>query len=85
MKNLLLVISLIFTAQLGFAQNSSKHNELVEREMNAYHAFKVGQLSNNLTNGEDYDVKYYRLELRLNPDTSIGKYVKEPLPCTSKH
>ncbi|MFT3982246.1 MAG: M1 family aminopeptidase [Ferruginibacter sp.] len=28
------------------------------------------------TNGTDYDVKYYRLELRLNPDTSIGKYVR---------
>ncbi len=26
--------------------------------------------------GADYDVKYYRLNLRLNPDTSIGKYVK---------
>jgi len=26
--------------------------------------------------GADYDVKYYRLELRINPDTSIGKYIK---------
>ncbi|MEP6711894.1 MAG: M1 family aminopeptidase [Ferruginibacter sp.] len=24
----------------------------------------------------NYDVKYYRLELRINPDTSIGKYIK---------
>ena len=26
--------------------------------------------------GTNYDVKYYRLELRINPDTSIGKYIK---------
>ncbi len=26
--------------------------------------------------GSDYDIKYHRLELRINPDTSIGKYVK---------
>jgi len=76
MRNLLLGITFIFTALLGNAQNSSKHNELVQREMNAYQTFKQGQLSNNFTNGEDFDVKYYRLELRLNPDTSIGKYVK---------
>jgi aminopeptidase N len=28
------------------------------------------------TTGTDYDVKYYRLELRINPDTAIGKYIK---------
>jgi Peptidase family M1 domain/Secretion system C-terminal sorting domain len=28
------------------------------------------------TTGTDYDVKYYRLELRINPDTSVGKYIK---------
>ncbi|MGC4100212.1 M1 family aminopeptidase [Ferruginibacter sp.] len=26
--------------------------------------------------GLDYDVKYYRIELRINPDTSVGNYVK---------
>ena len=26
--------------------------------------------------GTEYDVKYYRLELRINPDTAIGKYIK---------
>jgi hypothetical protein len=28
------------------------------------------------TTGTEYDAKYYRLELRINPDTSIGKYIK---------
>ncbi len=28
------------------------------------------------TPGTDYDAKYYRLELRINPDTSAGKYIK---------
>jgi aminopeptidase N len=26
--------------------------------------------------GVEYDVKYYRLELRINPDTAVGNYVK---------
>jgi Peptidase family M1 domain/Secretion system C-terminal sorting domain len=46
------------------------HNKLVEREMAVYR-----QRATTLGTGIGYDVKYYRLELRINPDTSVGKYI----------
>ncbi|CAN5665670.1 hypothetical protein BH11BAC3_BH11BAC3_17620 [soil metagenome] len=53
------------------------HNEartkMVESELNFYKQLSTSSLPST---GLDYDVKYHRLELRINPDTSIGKYIK---------
>ncbi len=46
--------------------------KLVETEMNFYRQLATTGLP---ATGLDYDVKYHRLELRINPDTSIGKYI----------
>jgi len=35
-----------------------------------------GQGTADPTTGTEYDVKYYRIELRINPDTAVGNYVK---------
>ncbi|MEO6868051.1 MAG: M1 family aminopeptidase [Ginsengibacter sp.] len=47
-------------------------NKMIEHEMAAYQ-LRFG--STVPTTGTEYDVKYYRLELRINPDTSVGKYI----------
>ncbi len=51
----------------------SKYNQMVEREMAGYQYMASAMVAGT---GLDYDVKYYRLELRINPDTSIGKYIR---------
>lgn len=51
---------------------SDAHKRLVEGEMNFYKALATMSVPST---GLDYDVKYHRLELRINPDTSIGKYI----------
>ncbi len=50
------------------ARDAMKANELA-----TYQAWAKPLVAST---GNDYDVKYYRLELRINPDTSIGKYVR---------
>ncbi len=49
------------------------YEQFREHEMKMYSA--MAGLQTNVV-GLDYDVKYYRLNLRLNPDTSVGKYVR---------
>lgn len=49
------------------------HNKLVATEMEAYRQQATLMLPST---GIEYDVKYYRLELRINPDTSAGKYIR---------
>ncbi len=53
--------------------NRSQYNQMVEREMAGYQYMASALVAGT---GLDYDVKYYRLELRINPDTSIGKYIR---------
>ena len=48
-------------------------NKMKEQEM-AFYKVRFG--SNVPTTGSEYDAIYYRLELRINPDTSVGKYIK---------
>jgi hypothetical protein len=65
----------IFTDKQNKASNPDRtaHDKLVQNEMASY------RLKFGLTvpgTGTEYDAKYYRLELRINPDTSIGKYIK---------
>ncbi|MEO7141579.1 MAG: M1 family aminopeptidase [Ferruginibacter sp.] len=75
MKNLNFLIALLFVCNIAGAQNANRsaHNRMVSSEIARY-----GRITNLATasTGLDYDVKYYRLELRLNPDTSVGKYVR---------
>ncbi len=47
-------------------------NKMIEHEMAVYQ-IRFG--SNVPTTGSEFDVKYHRLELRINPDTSVGKYI----------
>jgi aminopeptidase N len=54
-------------------QDRAKYNQMVEREMAGYQFMASAMVAGT---GLDYDVKYYRLELRINPDTSIGKYIR---------
>lgn len=52
----------------------SAYNEMLKREASRNH-FKNNE-EDNLAAGLDYDVKYYRLDLRINPDSvSVPKYV----------
>ncbi|MEO7141578.1 MAG: M1 family aminopeptidase, partial [Ferruginibacter sp.] len=53
--------------------NHSSYNKMVESEMAGYQYMASAMVAGT---GLDYDVKYYRLELRINPDTSIGKYIR---------
>ncbi len=63
----------------GFFQfpvkDRSAYEQMKQREMNTYKAFGAGN-TDELMTSTDYDVKYYRLDLRLNPDSSAGKYVR---------
>lgn len=38
--------------------------------------FYPEKIFSDKSTGFDYDVKYHRLELRINPDTAIGKYIR---------
>lgn len=53
--------------------NRIAHDQYVKNEIAAYRQQAEMLLPST---GSEYDVKYYRLEIRINPDTSIGKYVK---------
>ncbi|MEO6229897.1 MAG: M1 family aminopeptidase [Ferruginibacter sp.] len=70
---------LAFENSLFVQQNNpwNPHNEarkkMVESELNFYRQLSATSIPST---GLDYDVKYHRLELRINPDTSIGKYIK---------
>ncbi len=57
----------------NYLQDRVRRNQFVEREMAAYSNWRTAAVP---TTGLEYDAKYYRLELRINPDTSIGKYIK---------
>lgn len=61
---------------------NSAYNKLIEREMSA-NRFLGNAPQNDAAVGLDYDVKYYRISLRINPDSVIsitpantGKYVR---------
>lgn len=56
-----------------WAADRNAHDLLIEREKKAYEK-RIEMLVPST--GSEYDVKYYRLELRINPDTSAGNYVK---------
>lgn len=55
---------------------SDAYREMIRREMDAHRGGFNEQPTNDAINGLDYDVKYYRIEIRVNPDTPIGKYIK---------
>lgn len=48
-------------------------NKMIQREMEAYQKWATLQVP---VSGSKLDIKYYRLELRINPDTIIGKYIQ---------
>jgi aminopeptidase N len=84
------VVIVLFFSQFSFAQSDIQNNagckRLSDDYKSAHHQFINTQMevaANGQqsvlalpTTGTDYDVKYYRLELRINPDTSVGKYIK---------
>ena len=64
------------------ANENSAYNKLIEKEMSA-NRFRGNAPQNNAAVGLDYDVNYYRLNLRINPDSVVtvtpantGKYVR---------
>ncbi len=62
----------------GFFQspvnNRSAYQEMVDREMASFRV--MSQTQENLISTLEYDVNYYRLNLRINPDTAAGKYIR---------
>lgn len=61
------------------AQQISAYQQMQQREIQTQQAlFLREENQTEATNGLDYDLKYYRLDLRLNPDTSVsgGKFVR---------
>jgi hypothetical protein len=78
MRNLYTALALLFVVQITNAQISPAYKEMRDREMQSQQTMFRGDMpTNEVINGLDYDQVYARLELRLNPDTSIstGKYV----------
>lgn len=78
MKNLYTVVLFLLTAIISKAQFSPAYNAMRDREIQSQQTmFGGGEPSSDAINGLDYDLVYARLNLRLNPDTSIGsgKYV----------
>ncbi len=75
MKNLYMGLALLLAVSVTQAQHSPTYDLMVQREMLSHQTMSRGENEIEST-GLDYDVKYYRLVLRLNPDTSIGKYVR---------
>jgi aminopeptidase N len=88
-KFYLFTVVLFFT-QICFAQSSNQdaggckkpsadymsvHHQFINNKMEVAANGQQSLLALPAT-GTDYDVKYYRLELRINPDTSVGKYIK---------
>ncbi len=80
----------LFLSKISFAQSDTlndsgckkpasdyftNHYQHVNKKMEAAASGQKGTLALPTT-GLDYDVKYYRLELRINPDTLVGKYIK---------
>ncbi len=57
----------------AWSPNIISHQKLVEREMAGYRQWAT---LNVPATGTEYDARYYRLELRINPDTSVGKYIR---------
>ncbi|RYE16350.1 MAG: hypothetical protein EOP51_25945, partial [Sphingobacteriales bacterium] len=77
MKNFYAALVLFFVVQASVAQVSPEYNDMKNREIRSMeNMFRGGEPINEAMNGLDYDLVYSRLELRVNPDTSIGKYVK---------
>jgi Peptidase family M1 domain/Secretion system C-terminal sorting domain len=56
-----------------FLHSNSINDKINDAETSGQQGFSLMLVPST---GTDYDVKYYRLELRINPDTSIGKYIK---------
>ncbi|HSN61085.1 MAG TPA: M1 family aminopeptidase, partial [Ferruginibacter sp.] len=78
MKNFYAAMALLFVVQASFAQISPAYNDMREREMQSQQTMFGGEGPfAEAINGLDYDQVYARLELRLNPDTTLstGKYV----------
>jgi aminopeptidase N len=73
MRTYLLTLVLIFSVS-SFAQlGKNVHPSIQDMELNRYRAASLQKISGI---GTEYDVSYYRLWLRINPDTAIGAYVK---------
>ena len=80
MKNIYAAITLLFVVQLSFAQQSPIYKDMQNKELQSHKIMAEGENQTDWV-GLDYDVKYYRLEIRLNPDSTgpaaaPGKYVK---------
>lgn len=80
MKNLYVAIALFFTAHSSFAQVSAAYRQMQANELQS-HRTLFSTENETESNGLNYDVKYYRLELRMNPDSTgpaaaPGKYVR---------
>ena len=75
MKNLFLLFLFLMFATIVNAQNkvSTSRSQMIQSEMQRYQQ-KANQPEGLLFNGDNYDVNYYRLSVRLNPDSN--KYVK---------
>ncbi len=68
----------IYQNAYKISPEKQNHYKAIEAK---YAAFGGGNETNVAPTGIDYDVKYYRLELRINPDslsgaTLVGKYIK---------
>lgn len=73
----IVIIAFLFLGSfkhVAFAQHSPSKSQLIQNEMQRYQQI-ANQPEGLLFNGDNYDVKYYRLDIRLNPDTTV-KYVK---------
>lgn len=55
--------------------NRAAYKQMRQHEISAYKVAGAGA-SDNLMTSTDYDVKYYRLNLRLNPDSATAKYIR---------
>lgn len=73
-----MLVLFLLTAIVSKAQFSPAYQSLRDREMQRYQMMRGGggENTNDAINGVDYDLVYARMELRLNPDTSIGKHVR---------
>lgn len=77
MKNLYTLVLLLLTTLVSKAQFSPAYQAMRDREMKHNQAMRGGgETVSDAINGLNYDMVYARLELRLNPDTNIGKYVR---------
>jgi len=58
------------------APDGVRYNKFEKEAMLSHHGQQAQTQMLVPGTGTDYDVKYYRLELRINPDTAVGNYVK---------